>query len=516
MNRTTFKTIDITSVLNKYWKDMILKDKQIETIESFMNGTDTIALLPTGYGKSMCYILPPLITNKVIFIISPLIALMEDQKEKLVEKKIPVSTLHSNNINRTKEIKEIINGNINIVYMSPEYLVQGEGMELAEKLIKLNRMGYLAIDESHCISTWGHDFRSDYMELKNFRINFPTIPILAVTATATKQVVEDIITNTLLKDTKIIRTKFDRPNLYLKCNAIVKKNTKDNMITTKINIIKPYLEKYKMDKIIIYVNSRKDTIELSEEINNVFNKIGINSSPYHAGMTKDMRQTVQENFSNKITNKINCIVCTVAFGMGIDIVVRCVLILGSPNSIENYYQMIGRAGRDGIHADTIFFFQHKNIMIEKKMNGEKMKELSLDNTNINNNIIKEVFQNKEICLNNIVKYFYTNICRRRFILEYFGEIPKFFCCNNCDNCCERDLVDYTDRIKMVVFNKKVKPVLFSDIFNKMELEQLTNSMLISKSGSYYYHTSSLKNWVKLLTLNNFIENVPFKYRLRII
>ena len=485
----------ILNVLKKYWPDMILKNKQNEVITSYLNGVDTIGLLPTGYGKSMCYILPPLVTNKVIFIISPLISLMEDQKEKLEEKEIPVATLHGNNINRSKEIRDIIKGEIKIVYMSPEFLVEGEGMELANKLIKKDMLGFLAIDESHCISTWGHDFRNSYLEIKTFRINFPTIPILAVTATATKQVVEDIICNLNLKNHKIIRANYDRPNLYLKCSMV-------NKGDIKVDIISPYIMKYKNDKIIIYCNSRKDTTLLAEEINN---KYKINCASYHAGMTKEKRIKIQTEFSD---NLIKCIVSTVAFGMGIDQIVRCVIILGSPNSIENYYQMIGRAGRDNIHADTVFFFQHKNIMIEKSMNTQKLKEVDKDDINS-----KNVFVNKEICLNNIVKYFYTNTCRRRFILEYFNEIPKFYCCNNCDNCCERELIDMTDKIKSVVFNKKVIP--FTDIFNKKELDMLVDNLLIAKRGNNYSQANSLIIWAKLITLNNMIDSIPYKYKIRI-
>lgn len=495
MNISTNISKNLSIVMKQYWHDMVLKDKQNEVINSYINGNDTIGLLPTGYGKSMCYILPSLVTNKVTFIISPLISLMEDQKEKLVEKNIPVATLHGNNINKVKEIKEILKGNINIVYMSPEFLIEGEGMELAEKLIAKDRMGFLAIDESHCISTWGHDFRNSYLEIKNFRINFPTIPILAVTATATKQVVEDIIENLSLKNPKIVRGNYDRPNLYLKCIAVNKNDI-------KVDIIDSYIMKYKNDKIIIYCNNRKDTEELAIAITKKYN---IKCSSYHAGMTKDNRGKIQAEFSNNI---INCIVSTVAFGMGIDMIIRCVIILGSPNSLENYYQMIGRAGRDNIYADTVFFFQHKNIMIEKSMNTKKLGEIEKGDT-----ISKNVLINKEACLNNIVKYFYTNTCRRRFILEYFNEIPKFFCCNNCDNCCERELVDYTDKIKKVVFGKNI---LFTDVFNKNELEVLVNNMLIIKRGYTYNMSKSLIIWVKLITVNKKIDNIPMKYRIKII
>ena len=495
------KSIDI---LQKYWGYSELKDKQIEVIENYLQGKDVVGLLPTGYGKSMCYLIPPLMTNQVMFIISPLISLMEDQKEKLIERHIPVAALHGNNFNRAKEILDIIDGKISIVYMSPEFLIQGDGMELATSLYEMKRLGYLAIDESHCISQWGHDFRNDYMKINQFRKKFPDIPIMAVTATATNQVVDDIVINLALVKPLIVRANFDRPNLYLKC---VKVNS------IEIALIEPYIAKYSSDKIIIYTNSRKDTNELARSINTLYaKKYNINCMGYHAGMSKGMRYKIQNQFSN---DEINIIVSTVAFGMGIDQIVRCVLIFGAPNSIEDYYQMIGRAGRDGFLAETILFFQYKNIIVGKHMNskkivGEDTPEDLEDIPNSTDNISKEVLENKQRCLTIMAKYFFTNICRRRFILEYFGQIPKFFCCKNCDNCCERELEDYTERVKEVVFKNKK----FTDVFTPEELDIMADSNFIQKNKyGLVGSTTSLENWKKLLTLNNKIDITPDKYKL---
>jgi ATP-dependent DNA helicase RecQ len=504
-NPTKKKPVSYTDILKKYWDYDSLKDKQIEVIENYMLGKDVVGLLPTGYGKSMCYLLPPLMSGKVMFIISPLISLMEDQKEKLIERNIPVAALHGNNFNRAKEVLEIIDGKILIVYMSPEFLVQGDGMELATSLYEMKRLGYLAIDESHCISQWGHDFRNDYMKINRFRTKFPDIPIMAVTATATAQVVDDIVINLALSKPLIVRANFDRPNLYLKC---VKVNSID------ITLIEPYISKYSSDKMIIYTNSRKDTNELAQTINKLYGKkYNINCMGYHAGMSKGMRYKIQNQFSS---DGINIIVSTVAFGMGIDQVVRCVLIFGAPNSIEDYYQMIGRAGRDGYMAETILFFQYKNIIVGKHMNSKKLvdgddvvEDLE-DIPNPTDNISKEVLENKQRCLTVMAKYFFTNICRRRFILEYFGQIPKFFCCKNCDNCCERDLEDYTERVKEVVFKNKK----FVDIFTPEELDIMADSNFIHKNkyGSVG-PTINLENWKKLLTVNNKIDCTPDKYKL---
>ena len=481
----------INKKVKKYWGFDTLKDKQMEIVTNYIKKRDVIGLLPTGYGKSMCYLVPPLVKKKVIFIISPLISLMEDQKEKLVEMNIPVAALHGNNFNKDKEIFEIIDGNIKIVYMSPEFLVHGDGMELATSLIEDDKLGYLAIDESHCISVWGHDFRGDYMKIKRFRKKFPQIPILAVTATATMQVVQEIAINLDMNDPLLVKANFDRPNLYLKCIEV-----KSTSLDEKVKQLNPWLKKYRCSKIIIYTNSRKDCVDLAEKINKIH---GTKTSvAYHAGMTKGMRFKIQTSFSN---GDINIIVSTVAFGMGIDQVVRCVLIFGAPSSLEEYYQQIGRAGRDKEPAETVLFFEYKNIVISKSMYDKDT-----------NTISKNIIQNKKRCLDIMARYFYTNGCRRKFILEYFGQIPKFFCCNNCDNCCERELTDYTKKIKKIVFkNKEIK-----EIFDNNEIEILEKNNLIKCYNSNYVLTDVLKKWKKTLQVNNIVKKIPKKYNILLI
>jgi len=474
----------INRVLQKYWGYDSLKDKQIEIITNYINGKDVIGLLPTGYGKSMCYLIPPLVTKKVIFVISPLISLMEDQKEKLVEMNIPVAALHGNNFNKDREIFEIIDGEIKIVYMSPEFLIKGDGMELAQTLVNDNMLGFLAVDESHCISVWGHDFRNEYLKINRFRKKFPTIPLLAVTATATFQVVQEIAEYLELRDPLLVRANFDRPNLYLKCIEVKNINP---------DVIEPWLKKYRNSKIIIYTNSRKSCVELANAINKTHGKISL---AYHAGMSKGMRYKIQTSFSNGETN---IIISTIAFGMGIDQIVRCVLIFGAPSSIEEYYQQIGRAGRDKDKAETILFFQYKNVIIGKSMCGK------------NTDMSKQIIQNKKKGLDTMARYFYLNTCRRRFILEYFGQVPKFFCCNNCDNCCERELVDYTDKIKQVIFHQKT----WEKTFNQEELLVLENSNLVKKYNNTYTMLEPLTKWKKVLTVNKKIVNTPDKYKIKL-
>jgi RecQ family ATP-dependent DNA helicase len=231
-------------------------------INELLLGNDVIGLLPTGYGKSLCYLLPPLVTRKVMFIISPLISLMDDQKDKLSKIKIPCAALHSNNKNKDIELLNVINGKIKIVYMSPEYLINGEGMKIAEDLIKTNQLGFLAVDESHCICAWGQDFRPEYIKIKQFRKQFPTIPILAVTATATKNVCNEISTFLHLSNPILVKATFDRPNLYLNICDIPPSEiiTKSKRIKqkSKFSIVLPYLSKYPNRYKMLHIKDMKE------------------------------------------------------------------------------------------------------------------------------------------------------------------------------------------------------------------------------------------------------------------
>lgn len=420
-------TDKVKKILLTYFNGIELKDKQIDIINEILTGNDVVGLLPTGYGKSMCYIIPPLITKKTIFIISPLISLMEDQKDNLSKKNITVATLHCNNKNKQTEIFKIIDGTIKIVYMSPEFLVEGDGMELAASLIEKNMLGYLAIDESHCISSWGHNFRPNYLKLNNFRHDFPQIPILALTATAKKVVIEEIVKLLDLQNPSIISTSFDRPNLHIICKEIPKepKYTASGNIMRKKGepvlknvekwvVIQDYINKYPDNKIIIYVNSRNETEQVAIDINNNLYQCAV---AYHAGLNKDLREKVQNDFNE---NKIKVIISTIAFGMGIDQIVRCVLIFGCPSSIEEYYQQIGRGGRDGLYCETVLFFDKSGFMrsksmIEKETPNEKLRQFKKDN-------IQKVYD-----------FYNMSGCRRTFILNYFGQKASKTC-TNCDNC----------------------------------------------------------------------------------
>ena len=507
-------TDKVKKILQKYWGFSELKDKQINVINELLLGNDVIGLLPTGYGKSMCYLIPPLVTKKAILIISPLISLMDDQKEKLIKMNIPVSALHGNNKDKDREIFEIIDGNIKIIYMSPEYLVKGDGLELAKSLIESNLLGFLAVDEAHCVSVWGHDFRPEYLKIKEFRNLYPNIPILAVTATATKLVTSEITNFLNLQNPAIITANFDRPNLFLKCIEYKKekvekpKKKKDDLpkikditdITKDIDmkLLIPYFEKYKNDKIIIYVNSRQMSTNISNEIN-IIHPNGTVSEAYHAGMSKVLREKVQTKFSN---GDINIIVSTIAFGMGVDFIVRCVIIIGASSSIEEYWQQIGRAGRDNLEAETVVFFQYKSLAIAK---STVCKECT-------NPVIK---QNKLNNLMNMSRYLYLDTCRRRFVLNHFNQPPKFFNCNKCDNCCRNDLTDITESLFKIIINVYPKNDLnFENIKQNLIAKKLINvfrdKIIFANDLKIWYDYIKLKNY----KLNNLPENLKVKINIQ--
>ena len=477
----------LRKVLEEKWGFSELKPKQMEIIEAIVNDKkDVVGLLPTGYGKSMTFLIPPLITKKVCIIISPLISLMEDQKEKLIERDIPVAALHGNNFNKDKEIFQIIDGEIHIVYMSPEFLIHGDGFELATTLQNDKMLGLFAIDEAHCTSVWGHDFRSDYLKLGKFREKFPKIPILAVTATATFQVVQDIVEYIQLKEPKLVRADFDRPNLFLRFE-------KSDDIDA--NVLDPFIEKYIKDdcedRIIIYTCSRKDTVDLSEEINKKWKKLSL---AYHAGLSKKMRSIIQNKFSS---GEVKVIVSTIAFGMGIDQTVRCVIIFGAPSSIEEYYQQIGRAGRDNNEAETVLFFQYKGIKIAEA-GLPKYKN-------------PKVRQAKALAYRNMSRLFFTKTCRRKFILEYFGQVPKFFNCHKCDNC-----VRVSKDITKKIYKYLLKDKDFFKTFKEKDIKKLSDMNLLSIYGKDIKIYQDLINWKKIMLANNItMDNMKDKYRIYI-
>jgi RecQ family ATP-dependent DNA helicase len=421
--------METLETLKKYWGYNKLRSKQVKVIDSILKGKDTIALLTTGYGKSLTYLLPALHLDKIVIIISPLISLMEDQKEKLVELGIPTASLHGNNPNKQKELFDIAEGDIKIVYTSPEFISSSEGRQMLA--LCEEDIAYFAIDEAHCLSLWGHDFRPKYLKLKKLREKYPNIPVLAVTATATFKVVMDIVEIMKMNEPTLVRSNMDRSNLSLNVCQVSDFDMK---------YVKPLIDKHPHERTIIYVNTRKE----SDKIKDILEKHTIKPVYlYHAGLAKGKRQKLQEAFAK---NRNAIMVSTIAFGMGIDQIVRVVIAFGAPSSLEDYFQQIGRAGRDGKESDTLLMF-----VLQRKIIAQSLlaKDKSLDK------IDPKLFKSKNSKLWEIGDYaIKLTGCRRKFLLEHFGQKVSWKKCNNCDNCLNN--IEKDESIKSVKKTNKKK------------------------------------------------------------
>ena len=394
---------EYNKILKKHFGYEKLKDKQYEIINNILNNNkDVLGILPTGFGKSMCYMLPYLITHKNIIIISPLIALIKDQHCDLLKRGIPVCSFNSSNDNKKKDRIDILNGNSKIIYMTPEYFINSENF--IKMLAKNNTLAFVAIDEAHCVSSWGNEFRPAYTNLSIIKTWIPQIPILALTATASVKVRTDICNIIGLTDPVIIYSSFDRPNLKI----IVK--SKNKIETDVINL----LQHHKNDYSIIYCKTRNDTDKLAQ----ILNKNKIDAHPYHAGLLDDDREDIQTAFIN---GEFKCIVATIAFGLGINIPnVRIVIHYGCPKNLESYYQEIGRAGRDGLTSYCYLYYSSKDFMLNrfflKEIPDEKYK------------------RHQENQVASMEKFAYYTGCRRKILLKHFNEIFDKENCGGCDNC----------------------------------------------------------------------------------
>jgi RecQ family ATP-dependent DNA helicase len=395
--------------LQEYFGYSELKPLQKNIIKTILEDkTDVLGILATGYGKSICYQLPFLILKqtKCIIIVSPLIALMEDQKSALEDKDIPVICMNSNMGIKTKEYEKsrILEHNENkIIYMTPEYLVNCQ--DFITDLFNYNQLAFIAIDESHCVSSWGSDFRPEYKSLKCLKEWLPNLNIIALTATATSKVRQDIVTSLGMIKYKEYVSSFDRPNLYME----FKLKTSDILYD-----LKPIVEQ--TDKkifAIIYVRTR----EMTEKVVKNLEKIGVNAFAYHAGLNQTTRKSIQENFAK---GEFNWIVATIAFGMGIDQDIGLVIHYGAPGDMESYYQEIGRAGRSGKESKCICFYEKDDMVINRILLRE-----------IKDPAYKRFRENQ---IRQMEKFLKSDTCRRVTILNYFGETVTFQTCVNCDNC----------------------------------------------------------------------------------
>ena len=365
-----------------------------------MRGNDALVLMPTGGGKSICYQIPALTLPGTAIIISPLISLMKDQVEGLLANGIAAAALNSSN-DATADMlirRKCMNGEIKLLYISPERVLSE-----TEHLLNHIRISLFAVDEAHCISQWGHDFRPEYTQLGVLREKFPDTPMMALTATADKITRHDIIKQLNLQNVQEFISSFDRPNLSLS----VKRGYKG---TEKMHFIQNFIKARPLEAGIIYCLSRKTTEKVATELRHK----GINAAPYHAGLSAQERNTTQEQFKN---DQILVVCATIAFGMGIDKSnVRWVIHYNMPKSIESFYQEIGRAGRDGAPADTILFYSLADIVqLSEFAKQSGQQDINMDK------------------LHRIQEYAESGVCRRRILLNYFSEQTDHDC-GNCDIC----------------------------------------------------------------------------------
>lgn len=409
MEGITLSKFDLQEELQRYFGFDQFKGDQKEIIESVLQGQDTFVIMPTGGGKSLCYQLPALIMPGTALIISPLIALMKNQVDAIRGYSegddiahFLNSSLSKSEIRKVKE--EIVNGNTKLLYIAPETLTKDENLEFFAN----TDVSFIAVDEAHCISEWGHDFRPEYRRIRDMiNIIGTNIPVIALTATATPKVRTDIIKNLEMDNVAEFVSSFNRDNLFYEVRPKV---SKEQTIKEIVQIVKSM----EGQSGIIYVQARKTTEELAQ----VLNVNGLKASPYHAGLDAKTRSRVQDNF---LMEEIDVICATIAFGMGIDKPdVRFVIHYDIPKSIENYYQETGRAGRDGLEGRCVAFFNHKDVLrLEKFLRDKPVAEREMGAQ----------------LLDEIVAYSETGSCRRKYLLHYFGESFEVEACHKmCDNC----------------------------------------------------------------------------------
>ena len=445
--------LNLTETLKKYFGFDTFKGEQEQIIRNLLDGNDTFVLLPTGGGKSLCYQLPSLLMDGVAIVISPLIALMKNQVDAMRHygEEDGVAHFLNSSLNKSAidQVKsDILAGKTKLLYVAPESLTKEENVEF----LKSVKISFYAVDEAHCISEWGHDFRPEYRRIRPIINMIGQAPIIALTATATQKVREDIKKILGIPNANEFKSSFNRPNLYYE---VRRKN--DDIDKEIIKFIKANPGKSG----IIYCLSRKKVEELAE----ILKANGINASAYHAGMDSPVRSAVQDDF---IKENIDVIVATIAFGMGIDKPdVRFVIHYDMPKSLEGYYQETGRAGRDGGEGQCIAFYSNKDMQkLRKFMQGKPVSE-----KDVSDELLKET-----------EAYAESSVCRRKSLLHYFGETYVEENCRNCDNCLNpKKQVEAKDSLCAVIETiMAVKENFKSDYIINVLLGKETSEILAHK------------------------------------
>ena len=387
---------------------------QENVIERVMAGQDALVLMPTGGGKSLTYQLPALLLPGLTIVISPLIALMQDQVERLHANGIGATFIKStlNSFEREQRERSVLDGDVNILYVAPERLLTASFLSLLDRVQQSIGLSLIAVDEAHCVSEWGHDFRPDYRQLGQLRQRYPDTPLLALTATATERVRDDILVQLRLRNPHVHIASFNRPNLSYE----VRQKHQGSYAE-----LVQFLRERDNASIIIYCQSRKSVDDLSERLK----RDGISSLPYHAGMSNEQRTENQERF---IRDDVTVLVATIAFGMGIakpD--VRAVIHFDLPRSLEGYYQESGRAGRDGLEAKCIIFFGYGDRIKIEYMLAQRTNEE------------EQAIAHQQ--LQQVISYCESGACRRKDLLAYFSETFEQDNCGHCDNCLRPTVVE---------------------------------------------------------------------------
>jgi ATP-dependent DNA helicase RecQ len=479
----------IDELLKKYWGYRSFLPHQREIITSVLERNDVLAVMATGGGKSLCYQLPALSLGGLTLVISPLISLMKDQVDDLTARGIPAAAYNSSLQYRERAAIEsgLKNNNLRLLFVSPERCLQPRFLDsLAAADVRL-----VAIDEAHCISEWGHDFRPEYRQLAVLKKQFPTIPLIALTATAIPQVRNDIRQQLGLAGAHEYIGSFNRQNLEYR--VIPKKNSRVTLAG--------YVGQHRHDSGIVYCLSKKETEELAEDLR----KRGYNALAYHAGLSKPVREKVQDDF---IHDNVNIICATVAFGMGIDKPdIRYVIHYDIPKSIESYYQETGRAGRDGLPGECLLFFSRSDVnrvrsLLESDASDERHNPLAIRK------------------LQDMTDYCESTSCRRRYLLGYFGEEYPEKNCGSCDNCDNpKEQVDSTETARTIIECVRQLPShfgteLITDVLTGAKSARIRSyqlDRLSSYNAGSRYSKQQFRIWIHELIRQDYLSREGDKY-----